>query len=259
MQGQPQGFERVVTPEAVAIELDIAGLGSRMIAALIDGLIQLALLIVAALLGSGLHLEGTASTVVGIVVGFLVLWGYFFIFEGLWHGRTPGKRGQRLRVVRSDGHPMSGAQMFVRNLVRIVDFLPAYYAVGAISVIVTKRAQRIGDLAAGTIVVRERKPTVPTSATPIPSMPGLGPTVDTTGLSETQYQLVRSFLERRDSLDPEARIRVATQIAAAIQPELGRSPALMGVEQLLETVAASYRGRFALPSEPPPSSPPSVF
>lgn len=258
MQGGAQGFERVVTPEAVPLELDVAGLGSRMIAALIDGAIQTVLYVAAAFLVSAFHLGDTAATVLAIVGGFVVLWGYFFIFEGLWHGRTPGKRAQRIRAVRTDGHPMSGLQMFVRNLVRIVDFLPAYYAIGAIAMVLTKRSQRIGDLAAGTLVIRERKPTVPVVVPP-PPVPVLGSRLDTSGLSEATYQLVRSFLERRDSLEPAARQRVAEEIARAIGPAIGAPPVPMPTERLLEEVAAAYRARSGLSSKPAEPETPSAF
>ena len=258
MQAGAQGFERVVTPEAVALELDVAGLGSRMIAALIDGAIQMVLYIAAAFLVAAFHLGETATAVLAIVGGFVILWGYFFIFEGLWHGRTPGKRAQRIRAVRTDGHPMSGPQMFVRNLVRIVDFLPAYYAIGAIAIVLTKRSQRIGDLAAGTLVIRERKATVPVPVPP-PPVPVFGSRLDASGVSEATYQLVRSFLERRDSLEPAARQRVAEEIAQAVGPVIGMPPAPMPAEQLLEEVAAAYRARSGPSPNRPDSETPSAF
>jgi uncharacterized RDD family membrane protein YckC len=258
VQAGAQGFERVVTPEAVAVELDVAGLGSRMIAALIDGAIQTALYVVAALLIYAFHLGDTASTVLTIVAGFVILWGYFFIFEGLWHGRTPGKRAQRIRAVRTDGHPMSGLQMFVRNLVRIVDVLPAYYAIGAIAIVLTKRSQRIGDLAAGTLVIRERKATVPVPVPP-PPVSVFGSRLDASGVSEATYQLVRSFLERRDSLEPAARQRVAEEIAQAVGPTIGTPSVPMPAEQLLEEVAAAYRARSGGSPNRPDSETPSAF
>ena len=252
MQGGSFGPERVVTPEAVFLELDVAGLGSRMIAAMIDGAIQLSTALAVALVLSGLQVQGSAALVVWIVTLFVILWGYYFVFEGLWQGRTPGKRAQRLRVVRTDGHPMSGTQMFVWNLVRIVDFLPAYYAVGAVSIVLTRRSQRIGDLAAGTLVIRERKAVVPTASAA--AVPTYGPRVDAAGMTEAQYQLIRSFLERRATLDAEARHDVATQIALAIQPAVGRVPPGLHVEQLLELAAAAYRMRSGTPLPPPPGT-----
>ena len=253
MQGGPFG-ERVVTPEGVALELDVAGLGSRMIATMIDGLIQAALVLAVTFVLNALEVQGSAATVAWIVTGFLILWGYYFVFEGLWQGRTPGKRAQRLRVVRIDGHPMSGAQMFVRNLVRIVDFLPAYYAVGAVSMVLTRRSQRIGDLAAGTLVIRERRATVPEASADPPAYLGR---LDAAGRTEAQYQRIRSFLERRGALDAAARSDVALQVAGAIRPAVGPIPAGLSVEEFLEQAAAAYRTRSGTP--PPPPGTPSAF
>jgi uncharacterized RDD family membrane protein YckC len=258
VQGESFGAERVVTPEAVALELDIAGLGSRMIAIMIDGVIQVAIVLVVALVMAGLDVRGSAELVIWVVTSFCAFWGYFFVFEGLWQGQTPGKRAQRLRAVRTDGHPMSGAQMFVRNLVRIVDFLPTYYGVGAISVVLTRRSQRLGDLAAGTLVIRERRPVLPIATADAFGSAG-GRRVDVAAMTEAQYQLVRSFLARRSSLDPAARHHVATQIADAIRPVVGPVPAGLQVEQHLESVAAAYRTRSAGSPLPPPPGTPSAF
>ena len=98
----------------------------------------------------------TALVVLYLIGVFVVFLGYYPLFEGFWNGRTPGKRAQGLRVVLTDGQPVTVGPVLVRNLVRIVDFLPAYYMIGAITMILSRRSQRLGDLAAGTIVVRER-------------------------------------------------------------------------------------------------------
>jgi uncharacterized RDD family membrane protein YckC len=248
VQGVDPRFDRVVTPEAVPLELDVAGLGSRMIATLIDGAIQTFVFFVVLLIVSSQHLSESALAVTLAVTSFCLFWVYYFVFEGLWHGQTPGKRLQRLRVVRVDGHPMSGPQMFVRNLVRIVDFLPTYYAVGAITMILTRRSQRLGDLAAGTIVIREAKRFTPQPVTlsPPPPVPvtGSGIAVDVVGMSEAQYQLVRSFLERRSAMDAAARSHVAGQIATAIRP-VARTLDWLTDETLLEAAALAYRSRFS--------------
>ena len=183
--------DRTVTPEAVTISVDVAGLGSRMIAWLIDTVIQLVIL-VPILIGVGAgDLSGSVELVVLSLVVFLIFWGYYPIFELSWQGRTPGKRAQRLRVVRTDGQPAGAAAIMVRNLIRILDvFLFPFLAV--ISMIVTTRAQRLGDLAAGTMVVREGKLTAPRSLS-LPDRADLPP-VDATGLSEREYDVIRSFL-----------------------------------------------------------------
>jgi uncharacterized RDD family membrane protein YckC len=244
-----QGYERVVTPEAVPLDLDVAGLGSRMIALGIDTLIQIGVFFAIAFVLSALHVDDTIATVVVLVSVPVLFWGYFFVFEGLWHGRTPGKRAQRLRATRTDGQPMSGAQMFVRNLVRIVDFLPAYYAVRSISIVVTKRSQRLGDLAAGTLVIREAKAIAPLAIGSMPPPPPVdvgAPTtrIDVTAMRETHYQLVRSYFERRATLDPAARARIARDIVVAIAP-VARSAESLPDEAFLEAAASAYRRRFA--------------
>lgn len=233
---------RTVTPEAVTIVLDVAGLGSRMIAWLIDTLIQLAIAIPIVLgIGAG-NLSGSVELVVLSLILFVLFWGYYPIFELSWQGQTPGKRAQRLRVIRSDGQPAGGAAITVRNLIRILDvFLLPFLAV--ISMIVTARAQRLGDLAAGTLVVREARFTAPESVVPA-SRPDL-PAVDATGLSERDYDVIRSFLARRGSLDPTARWRLAAQLAAAVRGRVGSLPDGLADETLLEAVAQAYRQRFA--------------
>jgi uncharacterized RDD family membrane protein YckC len=240
----------VVTPEAVPISIDHAGLGSRMIASFLDALVQtgflLLLLLVAAGVGGGLGVRGPAAAVLLGVAIFLIVWGYFPLFEGLWAGQTPGKRAQRLRVVRVDGRPVGFANVLVRNLLRVVDFLPAYYAIGALFVVLTKRSQRLGDLAAGTIVIRERKVEAPR---PLDlTDPGLGGRgVDAAGIGEREYALIRSFLERRTTLTPEARAALASQVAHAIRDRVphaeGGWPG--GEEAFLEAVALAYRRRFS--------------
>ena len=233
--------DRTVTPEAVTIAMDVAGLGSRMIAWLIDGAIQLAI-VVPILLGVGAStLSGGVELVVVSLVIFLITWAYYPIFELLWQGRTPGKRAQRLRVIRTDGQPAGGAAILVRNLIRILDvFLLPFLAV--ISMIVTSRSQRLGDLAAGTMVVREPRLTAPESVT-LPGRTDL-PMVDTTGLSEREYDVIRSFLARRSSLDPTARWRLAAQLASSVRGRVGSLPDGLADEAMLEAVASSYRRRF---------------
>jgi uncharacterized RDD family membrane protein YckC len=234
-------YGRAVTPEAVTVSLDVAGLGSRMIAWIIDTLIQL-VVAVPILLGIGAgNLGGSVELVVVSLIVFLLFWGYYPIFELSWQGRTPGKRAQRLRVIRTDGQPAGGAAIMVRNLIRILDvFMLPFLAV--ISMIVTSRAQRLGDLAAGTMVVREAKFTAP-QAVLTATRPDL-PRVDATGLSEREYDVIRSFLARRASLETAARWRLAAQLASAVRGRVGSMPAGIPDETLLEAVAQSYRRRF---------------
>jgi uncharacterized RDD family membrane protein YckC len=235
------GSDRTVTPEAVTIAVDVAGLGSRTIAWIIDSLIQLAVVLPIFLgVGAGNLAEGPELVVVSLVI-FLIVWGYYPIFEILWQGRTPGKRAQRIRVIRTDGQPASGAAILVRNLIRILDVI-LFPFLAVISMLVTSRAQRLGDLAAGTMVVREPRFSEP-EAVRLPTRADL-PAVDATGLSEREYDVIRSFLARRSSLDPAARWRLAAQLASTVRGRVGSLPEGLADEAMLEAVAQSYRRRF---------------
>jgi hypothetical protein len=196
---------------------------------------------------------GTGETVVVSLLVFVILWVYYPLFEGLWQGRTPGKRAQRLRVVRTDGQPAGFAAIIVRNLIRIVDvsLLPF---VAVISMLVTRRAQRLGDLAAGTMVIREHQMEAPQpldlSGAAAQRLPGL----DIARLSEREYGVIRSFLARRETLAPEARAELATKLATTVLERLGGTHGQAGLddEAFLETVARSYRDRFAKGGLRPP-------
>ena len=94
---------------------------------------------------------------IAVLLIFVLLWGYFIFFELTWNGQTPGKRAAGVRVLTSRGEPVTLVHTLVRNVLRIVDALPSFYMVGVISILVTRRSQRLGDLAAGTVVVRERR------------------------------------------------------------------------------------------------------
>src|SRR5580658_6594024 len=155
----------IETPEMVAIEMPLAGIGSRFIALLVDYLIWgagfLVLVFFIALLMPGITLFSriSAQWAVALIVFvvFLVNWGYFTLFEALWNGRTPGKRVARIRVIQRSGRSIGLLESMARNLVRYVDQIPFFYAVGVITMFATSQHQRLGDLAAGTLVVRDRE------------------------------------------------------------------------------------------------------
>ena len=157
------------TPELVAIELPLAGIGSRFIALLVDYLIWSAglvlLIIVAVAVLPAMHAFNVKSAqwaeAIVIFIVFLFNWGYFTLFEAFWNGRTPGKRVARIRVIQRSGRSIGLLESMARNLVRYVDQLPFFYAVGVITMFVTRQHQRLGDLAAGTLVVRDREPETP--------------------------------------------------------------------------------------------------
>jgi len=152
----------VATPELVTFGYQLAGPGSRFLAQLIDFPIQVAVLLLALLAGGALGaLSGNnagIALVASVILGFIVVWGYYPVSEAVWSGKTVGKYAFGLRVVGDQGEPIQVSQAVVRNLVRIVDFLPFFYGIGIIALFWNGRGKRLGDLAAGTVVVRERAP-----------------------------------------------------------------------------------------------------
>jgi uncharacterized RDD family membrane protein YckC len=235
-----------VTPEAVWLQADIAGAGSRSIAWLVDTVIQLVVLLPVAFVLLSDGLAGTPEAVAISLLAFIVLWLYYPAFELLRRGQTPGKRVQGIRVVRTNGQPAGLAPIAVRNLVRIIEVILLPF-VALIACVVTARSQRLGDLAAGTMVIRERKLPAPHVLTlRVPGEPQ-GATLDTSRMSAHDYTLLRTFISRRSSLDPKARQQLAARLAARVREQLGERPgdATLADEQLIEAVAHSYRARFA--------------
>ena len=236
----------IVTPEAVALDLDLAELGSRVGAYAIDFLVQMGIWVALAILtgvGSAFGLLGSSATgqAIAFAVGFIVVfWGYFPFLEEIWNGRTIGKRALGLRVVRVSGQPSGFAPILVRNLLRPVDMA----LLGPIFMVLTRRHQRIGDLAAGTVVIREAKKDQPAPVVlaygPAPDLP-----LDTSALTDQEYGLIRSFLERRFTLDPGARAALSGQLAGMVRGKVAGSMAYgWGDEILLEAVLATVRQRF---------------
>ncbi len=160
----------IETPEQVVFSYTVAGIGSRAVAALIDYMLC-ALLVAAISLGAvsffgALRIAGSAPWVLAILIllVFGVFWGYYVLFEGLWDGQTPGKRRVGLRVVRDGGYSITFGASAVRNIVRVIDLQPgALYGVGMLSAVFSASGKRLGDYAAGTLVVRERAISIPMS------------------------------------------------------------------------------------------------
>jgi len=202
----------LATPERVALSLPLAGLGSRAIAYLVDLLLMLA----AAFVGyfvyalfdpDPLKTWQTASPFARGMVGLLLFgfnWVYWTALEAFWHGQTLGKRALHIRVVRADGSPASLIECAIRNLMRAIDFLPACYPTGLIAMLVDAKHRRLGDLVAGTVLVREEKIDLERYA------------AAATGerrLSDADLELVTSFLSRAEALEPQARLALAAQLS----------------------------------------------
>jgi uncharacterized RDD family membrane protein YckC len=176
----------ISTPEQVAFHYEMAGIGSRFVASMLDHLIMFTaiFLVNCALYGIFFNaaLSGTVSDAgvwlilaLMFIISFAIFWGYFVLFETIWNGQTPGKRAGRLRVIRRDGQPVRVGEVMVRNLVRLIDFLPGFYGIGLTTMFINKDACRLGDLAAGTIVVREGELTHLSDVKVASSSPALAP------------------------------------------------------------------------------------
>jgi len=242
------------TPENIEFAYDIAGIGSRFLAAIIDSLvIGAALLVLGIVIGiitarsvfAG-SAVGSVTAAVGTILSFLILWGYYIIFELVWNGQSLGKRAIGLRVVREGGQPVTFISSAIRNLIRIVDFLPAFYGIGVIVMFVDRRARRLGDLAGGTLVVKERRGvTLESLTTPAPAArpgsPAPEPTLPNVHmLNDRDYNLIQEFLRRRTELGREARARLGGQLASGLQARLGL-PQGGDAERFLQYVAAEYQ------------------
>jgi uncharacterized RDD family membrane protein YckC len=212
----------VETPEQLEISLPLAGIGSRFLAYTIDFFCQLIPIIVALALvfasfplsGVDLFEKGPADGIRGFkLIALVIMTGvifatnffYFALFEMLWHGQSPGKRALHLRVVRDGGYPIDGRAALIRNLLRVVDSLPAFYVLGVISIFVGRHGKRIGDYAAGTVVVKEQLAEPVESNAPAPRA--------SSGLLPAEAALVEQFLSRMFDLEPESRDRLARDLA----------------------------------------------
>jgi len=220
----------VETPELIVLSYTIAGLGSRLGAALIDlaisALLFIVLVVSAALLSPrslfavGRRAEPSAAWALAILVmlQFAILWGYYLLFEGLRDGQTPGKRLFRLRAVRDGGYSVDFAASAVRNLMRIVDLQPAFtYVVGLASIAFSKSGKRLGDMVAGTIVVRESLVRQPVVAKPSRRDTPVAPAIAAAAqLTDAEFQLLERWAARRGDVDPERRRQLTSQVAARL-------------------------------------------
>ncbi len=260
----------IETPERVPLHFALASIGNRFLACAIDhtiqvlaiGLMILAFTIVANYSSFGDRLASAPKWVyaVLIIIVFLLVAGYFAFFEWLWNGQTPGKRWLKLRVIREDGRPITFFEAAVRNLLREFDIQPVpFYSIGLISVFVSSKDQRVGDMVAGTVVVREREAEAPAFAQvfaapvsdpalrrsfrPVPFAANLN------SLTESEIEVVETFLRRRWDLEDMTRQwmawRVAMPLLYKLRPEYDLS--IFTYEGFLEELLHRYREhhRFA--------------
>lgn len=263
----------IETPELVAIDMPVAGIGSRFVAILVDYLIWtvavIAIVIVIALVDPSLSRFSKVgekwATAISIAIPFLLFWGYFTLFEAFWDGRTPGKRIAKIRVIQRSGRGIGLFESMTRNLLRIVDQFPGIYAVGVASIFLTRDHQRLGDLAAGTLVIHDRENLAELSTTssgrtftagmfepaPLPERrrSGLdGPAGQLQGrgaihgLGTADLEVLEGFFARRLDFSLETRALLATRIADGIRAKTGLTvPPEVSTETFLEEVARQIR------------------
>src|ERR671927_492799 len=253
----------IETPERVPLHFALASIGNRFLACAFDHFLQMLAIAVVSLIviwWAGFSevsrwARDAPKWVIALrVVAVFLIWSsYFVLFEWAWNGQTPGKRWLKLRVIREDGRPVTFWEAAARNLVRIFDMEPfPFYSVGLVSVFVSSRDQRVGDMVAGTVVVREREAQAPTfdqvfsaptsdaalrrSFKPVPF------TANVLALTEGEIEVVEAFLRRRWDVDESARQwmawRVATPLLGKLRPDF--DPTQFTYEGFLEELLHRY-------------------
>ena len=254
--------------------MHLAGIGSRFVALLVDYLIWLvaviALILVISLVDPSLNhfsrMGEKWAKALFLLIPFLLYWGYFTLFEAFWSGRTPGKRITKIRVIQRSGRGIGLFESMTRNLLRVVDQFPLVYAVGVVSIFLTRQHQRLGDLAAGTLVVHERES---------PAAPSIGSSARTLTagvfdqasieagkrdleslrardlhlyagglqlLGLADLEVLEGFLARRLDFSMETRVELARRIADSIRAKTGlEAPAHVSTETFLEELARQLR------------------
>ncbi|HEX4654566.1 MAG TPA: RDD family protein [Mycobacteriales bacterium] len=241
----------IVTGEAVALELRPAGVGSRGVALVIDIVVQVLVTIawVWAISRTGFSTDAAAAQAIALTLFVGTILGYPVGFETLWRGRTLGKAVMGLRVVRDDGGPIRFRHAFVRGLVGVVVDRPGISSglLALIPMLMTKRSKRLGDLAAGTVVVQDR---VPSRVAPAPVVPAELATwaagLDLSGLSDALASEVRHFLGRARQLAPAVRDEMGNRLLGATSALVGPLPPGMAPWVYLQTVLAERSRREAL-------------
>ena len=224
----------VATPERVSFDYQVAGLGTRAIAQILDLLILAAILIALIFAAAGVGATTGNGSVVNLLLvlgSFVVVFGYFWISEAIWSGQTVGKKAFRLRAVGDRGEPLTFAQAGIRNVVRIIDFLPYAYGVGMVVLFVNGKGKRLGDLAAGTIVVKDSDSVGlwqlagARPAAAVPSAPSSAPAyapatpaeIALRRLDPELRRFVSAYARRRPELPVEVRAQLANQVQSSLR------------------------------------------
>jgi len=274
MESARRGFAdqlNIETPEQVDLRFPVAGIGSRFVAVLVDHLIQLVpyvLIFIAALFfpgssgggapapvkpSAGMELGEKWAIAIITLINFVWITGYFALFEAFWHGQTPGKRLMKLRVIKDSGRQITLFEALARNLLRIIDILPTAYAIGVITMLCNRKNKRLGDFAAGTLVVHELpvddRPAeaflsgtnyfAPKTEAP-PENPI--PADAISRLDAADLHVIETFFARALDLDMPTRARMAERIVARMTAKMRVPPPEGNPERALEAMAKALRG-----------------
>jgi uncharacterized RDD family membrane protein YckC len=276
IDGQYADQLAIDTPEQVSIRFPIAGIGSRFLAIFADTLLQLVAYVALFLLflliassapktGSGeLSHTGEKWLIAGLIlVHFVMYWGYFALFEAWWNGQTPGKKIFKIRVIQDSGRQITFFESMTRNLIRIVDLIPSIYLVGVICMACNRQHKRLGDLAAGTLVVHER-------ATEEPIWGGTGPRTITAAsfqpaekepdflsqhnlavalpadaiacLTAEDLNVIERFFSRALDIELATRAQIAARLNAQMSAKMNIEPPKdINPERMLEAIAYQMR------------------
>lgn len=263
--------DRIETPENVELRRKLAGIGLRFSAGIIDTLIlglaiylPLALILfimgAASVFGNGGVMETLAITLF-ILVAFCVYWGYFLLFELFRNGQTPGKKSMKIRVVRDEGQGLTLAAAFIRNLLRVVDGLGGY-SVAGISMFFSSKVQRLGDMAAGTVVICEQMADYAASSDDKRHL-FLDEALAADALQESflkpeEQHLLSSYWARRSQLDPAARARLLPKLLAPILERRGETVDTSQVDHMEARVHQLLFAQQSPPADagPQPPAPP---
>jgi uncharacterized RDD family membrane protein YckC len=226
----------VRTPESIAFRYDLAGLGSRFLAVFVDLMLQVAVLLLlfwgiatlashaprgATESGAIEHFAESLAIALIILILFMIFYGYFILFEAFWHGQTPGKKLLGIRVVRDGGYPLDFGGAMVRNVVRIMEQLLGFYIIAAASALLSSENKRVGDYAAGTIVVRESRVAAPLTLSQALAASSVQ-RASSAYLSDDERNVIASYLARRRGMDKQRRRTLSAQIASRVR---SRAPA----------------------------------
>lgn len=202
-------LDHIETPEGSDLALRPAGVGVRILAFAVDFLIKLVVIFILSIV---LGMIGGLGSGIALILFFLLQWFYPVYFEVWRDGRTPGKRRMQIRVVNDDGTPVTFAASLIRNLLRVVDFLPFLYVAGIVASVFSKKFQRLGDMAAGTLVVYEHRPMQ------APNLDVSGQVPVPTDFTTDEQRALLTFAERSKMLSPERQQELANVLQPILPP-----------------------------------------